>query len=682
MNNKEKSINIVRHLFQSMEKLIMNKHMTVLAATSGMVIILALVLSLPATAQVAGSAPNSTAPVQRGSIDPADLEVFLDDFFARNMEELNIPGAAFVMVKDGEVFFAKGYGYADLENQIPVDPELTIFRVGSVSKLFTATAIMQLAEQGVLNLDTDINQYLTNFKIAGTYSQPVTLAQLLTHTAGFEDRYISTAVSSEDDLLPMEAFLADYAVARVNPPGTVHSYSNYSFNLAGHLVEVMSGIPFAQYVEENILTPLGMERTTFFQPLPDNLSSDLARSYSFVQDAYIPGSFVYLHGPPEGALSATVLDISRFMIAHLQDGRYQDVQILAEGTAQEMHQQQFTHHPDLPGMTYGFKERFINGMRVIGHGGDIDGYASQMILLPGEDIGIFVSYNIYNDAFRNDLVSAFFDHYYPSGSETSTFEQIALNPQELARFNGAYRWVKYPRSTMGKAVALPPGPFNWTIHANEDGTLSLAVFGISAEWRYAPVEPLVFKQVSGEPLDIGGFNIDPGTTLVFREDQTGKITFAFVALQNVAMEKLAWYEGSLVQLGSFATILIIFLSAIIFWPLGSLINRLRKKPSNPDGKRARLLAGTISFLNVVFSVIIFISISPQFVFGVPTIVKIALVIPIITTMMTLYMLYVTFQVWQGYNWSVLGKVHYSLITLAALVFIGWVNYWNLLGWRF
>jgi len=635
---------------------------------------------------ITGADANSfTTPHQReGPTDPAELEAFLDDFFAEKMEELHIPGTAFVMVKDGEVFFAKGYGYADLENQIPVDPEQTIFRVGSTSKLFTATAAMQLVEQGVLDLDTDINQYLTNFQIAGTYSQPVTLAHLLTHTAGFEDRYIGTAVSSEDDLLLLGAFLADYAVARVNSPGAIHSYSNYSFDLAGYLVEVASGMPFAQYVEENILTPLEMERTTFFQPLPENLSSDLAVGYSFVQDKYNPGGFVYLQDPPEGALSATVLDMSRFMIAHLQDGRYQDVQILEANTAQEMHQQQFTHHPDLPGMTYGFKERFINGMRVIGHGGDIGTYSSQMILLPGENIGIFVSYNIFNDAFRNNLVSAFFDHYYPSDSETSPFEQITLTPEELARFNGAYRWVKYPRSTIGKVVTLPPGPFNYTIQANEDGTLSFAIFGFPAEWRYAPVEPLVFKQVSGEPVDIGGLNIDPGATLVFREDQTGQITFGFVALQQVAMEKLAWYESSAVQLGSFGTILMIFLSAIIFWPLGSVVNRIRKKSSSaiPESKRARWLAGTISFLNVVFSVIMVISIGPQFIFGVPTIVQIALVIPIITTIMTLYMLYVTVQVWRDNYWSFLGKFHYSLIALAALVFIWWANYWNLLGWRF
>lgn len=617
-----------------------------------------------------------------GPNDPDELESFLDAFFAEKMEELHIPGAAFVMVKDGEVFFDKGYGFADLENQIPVSPEHTIFRVASVSKLFTATAAMQLVEQGLLDLDTDINQYLTNFQITDTYLQPITLAQLLTHTAGFEDRYISTSVTSEDDLLPMEAFLADYAVARVNPPGAVHSYSNYSFTMAGYLVEVASGMPFAQYVEKNILAPLGMENTTFFQPLPENLSPDLAVGYSFDQDDYIPDSFIYLQGPPEGALSATVLDMSRFMIAHLQDGRYQDLKILAEGTAQEMHQQQFTHHPDLPGMTYGFKERFINGLRVIGHGGDIHTYSSQMILMPGEDIGIYVSYNISNDAFRNDLVTAFFDHYYPSDTENSPIERITLAPEELERFKGAYRWLRYPQSTIGKARTLPPGPFNWVVQANEDGTLSFAPFGIPAEWRYAPVEPLVFKQVSGEPVDIGGLKIDPGDTLVFREDQKGQITFAFIALQNVAMEKLSWYEGSEVQLGTFGTLLIIFLSAIIFWPLGSVINRIRKKSPIPESKRARWLAGMISFLNLVFSGIIVISMGPQFIFGVPTIVKITLVIPIITTIMTLYMLYVNVQVWRDNYWSFLGKVHYLLITLAALVFIWWANYWNILGWRF
>ena len=120
------------------------------------------------------------------------MEAFLDKLLGREMEKHHIAGAAVSVVKDGKLFFAKGYGYADLENGIPVDPEQTIFRIGSVAKLFTWTAVMQLVEQGKLDLDADINTYL-DFRIPDTYPQPITLKHLLTHTSGFEDRYFESA---------------------------------------------------------------------------------------------------------------------------------------------------------------------------------------------------------------------------------------------------------------------------------------------------------------------------------------------------------------------------------------------------------------------------------------------------------------------------------------------------------
>lgn len=406
----------------------MNKHMTVLAATSGIVIILALVLSLPATAQVAGS----VSKVQQGPIDPTDLEAFMDEFFDKNMEELNIPGAAVVVVKDGKILFIEGYGFADLERQIPVDPAQTIMRVASVSKLFTATAAMQLVEQGLLDLDADVNQYLTALQIPEDYSEPVTLAQLLTHTAGFEDRIIGTATLSADELLPLGEYLEGSVPKRVLEPSSVHSYSNYSFALAGQLIEEVSGTPFAQYVDENILQPLGMSRSTFEQPLPPELAKDFAMGYFVTDGAYEPGDYLYSQGPPKGSMSSTAEDMARFMIAHLQNGRYEDVQILEEETARQMHEQQFSHHPELPGLGYAFKERFVNGERLIGHGGDIGTYSSQMILHPEDDLGFFVVYNVFNDALRERLIAAFMDRFYGEGSPATAPATVELSQEDLA----------------------------------------------------------------------------------------------------------------------------------------------------------------------------------------------------------------------------------------------------------
>jgi len=635
-------------------------------------------LSLPASAHVTGSASHSTAPVQRGSIDPTDLESFLDEFFDQNMKELNIPGAAVVVVRDGDILFSRGYGFADLERQIPVDPAQTIMRFASTSKLFTATAAMQLVEQGLLDLDADVNQYLTGVQLPDDPSGPVTLRQLLTHTAGFEERAIGIYTLDPDANLPLEERLANNIPERVLEPGTVHSYSDYSFALVGQLIEDVSGKPFAQYVDEKILQPLGMARSTFEQPLPPGLAEDLAVGYFVTDGAYEPSSFAFDQEPPASALSSTAEDMARFMIAHLQDGRYENVQILGEDVAQQMHAQQFTHHPDLPGMGYAFKERFVNGERLIGHGGDIGTYSSQMILHPEDDLGFYIQYNVFNDTLRNRLVVAFMDRYYTEESSAAVPETLEMSQEELSHYAGAYRWVRHSRSTIGKLAALIPGPVNVNIVANEDSTLSVFFFGAEPEWRYAPVTSLVFKQVQGGVHEFSGLEIDLGETLVFRENETGEVEFAFVSLQNVALEKVAWYEGGAAQLGSLGLFLLMFLSPFVLWPLAALLRRIRKRASTASSgsKRARRSAGIVCGMNFIFLLILLLSL------GVPPIVRVALIIPIITALLTLVLLWMTIQAWKDSYWSFLGRIYYSFLTLTAVLFILWVNYWNLLGWRF
>jgi CubicO group peptidase (beta-lactamase class C family) len=402
-----------------------------------MVMILTLILSLPASAR--GTYTTSIHALQnpQGLIEPGDLEIFMDEFFGQNMSELNIPGAAIVVVEDGDILLSKGYGFANLEQQIPVDPAQTIMRFASTSKLFTATAAMQLVEQGLLDLDADVNQFLTGVQLPDDPSGPVTLRQLLTHTAGFEDSVIGTVALDLDAYLPLEEQLASNMPERVLEPGTVHSYSNYSFALVGQLIEDGSGTPFAQYVAEKILQPLGMVRSTFEQPLPLGLEEDLAVGYFVTDGAYEPAGFVFDQEPPAGSLSSTAEDMARFMIAHLQDGHYGEVRILGEDVAQQMHAQQFTHHPELPGMGYAFKERFVNGERLIGHGGDIGTYSNQMILHPEDDLGFIVVYNVFNDALRNRLVDAFMDRYYPEESPAAAPETVEMSQEELSRLAGA-----------------------------------------------------------------------------------------------------------------------------------------------------------------------------------------------------------------------------------------------------
>jgi len=271
--------------------------------------------------------------------DTRELETFFDNFMAEKLPDLNIPGASLIVVQDGEIVLSKGYGFADIDSETPVNPAETIFRVGSVSKLFTATAVMQLVERGEVDLHTDITQYLTAFQIPATYAEPVTLHHLLTHSSGFEDRFIGGMTLDENKLGSIEDFLQDALPARVTPPGEVHSYNNYGFALAGYVVEEVSGMPFEDYVYLNILQPLGMTLSSFAQPLPLELKAQLATGYELAGDDLAPAVFQYDRAVPAGSMSSTAEDMAAFMIAHLQSG---GSEILDESIADLMHQQQFT----------------------------------------------------------------------------------------------------------------------------------------------------------------------------------------------------------------------------------------------------------------------------------------------------------------------------------------------------
>jgi hypothetical protein len=307
-----------------------------------------------------------------------------------------------------------------------------------------------------------------------------------------------------------------------------------------------------------------------------------------------------------------------------------------------------------------------------------------MVLIPDEDLGFFVAYNRFDDAFREQLISAFFDHYYPAQGEDPVPQAVEMSSESPERFAGSYRWVRYPRSTLGKLIALVPGPYPIVIQANEDTSLSLSFFGADAEWRYVPVGQNVFKQVEGGSQLLGGLQIDPGDTLAFRENEAGEVTYGFVSLQNTAFEKLAWYESAEAQLGTLGSLLLLFASGVVLWPLGALINRVRKRSRAPDSARGRALwvGWIVSGLNLVFMLGILLSFGEGLVYGVPLPIRVMLVIPIVTSILSIVFLALTAIAWMRGYWSLVSRLYYSLMAVASVVFVLFAAYWNMLGWRF
>ncbi|HEY5656955.1 MAG TPA: serine hydrolase domain-containing protein, partial [Myxococcota bacterium] len=507
----------------------------------------ALLFSLLALLSAAGQGGVAKAT---GPSDPAELEAFVDGAMRALMESHKAPGATLSVVKDGEILLAKGYGYADVAQRVPVDAESTLFRIASVSKLFTWTALMQLAERGEIDLEEDVNSYL-DFEIPPTFPQPITPKHLLTHTAGFEDRYRGLFGDGIEDLGPLRDILANNIPARVFPPGRESAYSNYGAALAGYLVERISGMPFEQYVEERIQAPLDMRHSTFRQPVPAEMERDLAIGYAWRDGGYEAQAFEYDPAIADGAMSTSAVDMAHFMLAHLRDGRYGARRILREETAKQMRRRIFGHGPRIAGMAYGFYEIDLNGQRGIGHGGDLFYFHTDLLLLPEHDLGLFVSFNSDSGSrARDEIVRLFLDRYYPT-SEGAPAEPPADFAARASRYTGRYRVNRYPHETLEKTALLAFG--DGVVSAPESGGLLLELMGEHA--RLAEIEPLLFRVVSGE-LALGTDRVAFGTTA------SGEVDRLF-AMPVMILHKLAWYDTVLFQRGLLALCLAIFAAAAV-----------------------------------------------------------------------------------------------------------------------
>lgn len=602
----------------------------------------------------------NAAPVPKLE-NPQELETFFDGIFSAYLEDRQIVGASVSVVKDGELFLAKGYGNANLEKNIPVESDRTLFRIGSVSKLFTWTAVMQLVEQGKLDLNADVNIYLKNFQIPATYSQPITLSNLLTHTPGFEEWGLGAWAKTANGIVPLRQWLALRMPRRVYPPGELTAYSNYGAALAGYIVEVVSGIPFEQYVAENIFKPLEMNHSSFGQPLPENLAANLAVGYTNTEKIPIAKPFEYSIPFPAGAMSSTATDMAKFAIAHLQNGSYKDKRILETKTAQMMHQQQFTNHPRVNGMTYGFIEGDRNRVRIIGHWGDTLLFHSRLALLPEQNVGLFV---VCNSAAAHELphqvLQAFLDRYYPI-APASTPPLAEGFRSRVRRLTGNYLISRTNYSKLEKIGQLFEQQIQ--VRATRDRLLAF-----NRQW--IEIEPWVFREVDGEEILAFAPNRGDRLTRLYRGERP-----------PAAFLKLPWYRTSLYHFVLLGICIILFLSAIGVW-LSSFFVDKKYRPQLSRLIGVPVVIGSAG--NLVFLVMFVISFSDIFaiVTGIPTTLKIALIIPLLTTAMAIASVFFTFRLWQRNHGLIQERVHYTLVTLALLAFTWFCSYWNLLGFQF
>ena len=518
---------------------------------------LSLLTACGSTSSSAGLPPREP-PAGNHQLTAEDVNAWLDGKLPDALKNGDIPGAVVSVVKDGQVVTTRGYGWADTGasggRPVAVDPQKSLFRVASVSKIPTSIAAMQLVEQGKVDLDADISAYL-DFEIERRFDEPLTLRHLLTHSAGFEEHGSLTPGTD------LEAYVKNEPPAQAFAPGTTPGYSNYGMALAGYIVQRVSGQPFEAYVREHVLEPAGMTSSTYEQPLPAGLAGSLGPGYTSTGEE-VP--FELMGDFPAGSLTVSAPDFAAFMNAQLS----RSPKLLRAETWEQMWspglgEDKLGNRAKAGEMGLGYFDLSRNGQRVVGHGGDNQGWHSQFELYPEEKTGIFISYNgdgngsDSSSSLREDLAQGFADRYFPgeivkaSGSKDS-----ADRARQVA---GSYMpsrtsWTTFLSAWM-PALALT------TIEHTGDGKLKVD------ETQLVEVEPWVWRQVDGRGA-------------IAAQVKDGKV----VSLsQGPALTLIPVTPVQQALVPVFGVCLVLLLVATVAWPVGALRRRRALKRGQEVG---------------------------------------------------------------------------------------------------
>ncbi len=597
------------------------------------------------------------------------FEAYLDGLVAGQFHDYDLAGMTFVMVKDGEIALSKGYGLADLATGERVDPARHLFRPGSVSKLFTWTAVMQLVEAGKLDPHADVSQYIDQFEMPNEQGSPITLANIMSHTPGLEDGAAGYLFADEPaDLIPLAEALAKYTPRQVRQPGTQAAYSNWATALAGLIVANISGMSFEAYVQTHIFEPLGMQQATFDEPLPSHLADDMATGYVESGGTLEPFGFEYIKNfGPAGALSAASNDMARFMIAHLNQGAYGDAHILKPETIAHMHSQHFTHSEveGVAGMAHGFIESFRHGQRFIGHAGDTIAFHSSMTLDPENNFGFYMSFNAPDGATaRGAIINGIIDYFYATHPVSWNYEEREGSAERIAEVVGAYRLNRRSYTKLEGIVSLAQD-----ISVAPSGAGQILIPG-PLGGKFAEVEDYVFEKVGDHQR------------LVFQKDASGAIAHLYLAsLPIIVADRVGTFETA----ANHQLVILLALLAALF----VLINYVRNRKDGLSGGAAR---GRASLVAVSVCLLVFV-IGMGIVIGgldmnrvvfdfPPPGIPLLLVFPILIALFTLIALVYLVPVWRADACSFWARIRYTYVCIVFVLLLAVMHYWNMIGWNY
>jgi len=539
----------------------------------------------PAVADfVPGGAPQTNAA---HDLNAADVSAWLDGLLPYGLKSGDIAGAVVVIVKDGKVLFQSGYGYADVEQKVPMDPERVMMRIGSTSKLFTWTAVMQLVEQGKLDLHRNVDDYL-DFKVSPPGGASITLLDLMNHRGGFEEGLKDVLATDPRALISTETYLKQHPRPLLFRPGTVPAYSNSGTALAGYIVQRVSGEPFERYIEQHIFQPLGMQHSTFDQPLPERFKGMASRGYRTASQP--PQPYELITTAPAGSVAATAADMARFMLAHLQQGHLGSYDMLSPQTAQLMHTPSEAALPGFATMAHGFFHEMRNGHLLLGHGGDTIFFHTELDMLPTDGVGIFYSFNsrgrdqaVYG--LRKALLDQFMGRYFPARGAPDQPPTLASAAADSRKIAGRYESSRRIEHGFLSVFYLLQQS---VIGANSDGTISAPNQLEPGEAKFREVAPDVWHQVDGT-RELALRNVNGVKTVVDSDDPTS-------VLQEVPARRAAPLNLT-VLVGSFLVLAV----AVLLWPVSSLVRRHYRAAVQPgEAQRMRTLLRVAAAVDVVW----------------------------------------------------------------------------------
>jgi CubicO group peptidase (beta-lactamase class C family) len=629
----------------------------------------------PAEPLTATESQQATATPRPSShpLEKADLEAFFDGLVPLQMERSDVAGATVLVMKDGKELLKKGYGYSDITKKSAVDPDTTMFRLASISKLFTWVSVMQLAEQGKLDIDADVNKYL-DFQIAPAFSKPITLRNLMTHTGGFEEVVHDIIFVDPKKAHSLRDFMIANQPRRMYPPGEIPAYSNYGVGLAGYIVERVSAEPFEQYVSERIFLPLGMKHSSFNEPMTAELAPYVSDGYRATTEKPAIG-FEIFNPAPAGGVSSSAGDMEKFALALLNGGELDGHRVLKTETRDAMWTRQFGTSDSLPPQCMGFYQTWRNNLHFIGHDGDLLAFHSMFLLEPTQKLVIFVSYNSAGSASKNraELLDGFADRYFPAYTAPA-FQTVPVD--QLKDISGNFQATRRADSTK-LAIGNPAGQSVFSV--DKDGVLTIDTAkdlrGHTRKWK---------------PIGKDLWQVEDDQARLFAiRDSSGKIVRLAVNFPGVQLQRVPWYENKSF-VGISAVVSLLILLPVVIASLIRLGRRLffrDRPPLKPQPGTLLIsigprLAAFLWTIVAIWLAALAIHLQRETLPAFPVIHRYFSLITWFSALAALFSIFALIaglRVWTRGDVRTISRVKFSLV-VAACMFLTWYSiHWNLIG---